>query len=410
MQIRSSRISASISDAILADYGYSDDGDGDGHDDNTAHQRTKAPSPSFPGSLIRSVLAFFSLYRLGLARYRPADFLTLRHEVWHMDEDDYAASFQRRDTTTTTSEGDARGLDSKGDGGLVPVGDLGYSGSTFFTTPDGRYLVKSLPRRFEHRFFTHDLFGPYVAHMRRHPGSLLVRITDMPYTPRPTLGGILGVAPTHHIVMENLLHGREQASDPDDWETYDLKPNDYFFPERDIADGRLAPQSVKDRLVDDFPGGGVLVDAAMKRQLLDVLDADTQLLADANAVDYSLFLVRSPGPAATRSSTSGPVSPSAAATEDAWRAGVPSSNGQWAYRAVVLDFFWAKHKFRAKAMSGLVSAFNLIADKGPMSITARPAEYRTRFLSMVDNLVSAAGERGDGSGLGDNGGPSSSWR
>jgi len=293
-------------------------------------------------------------------------------------------------------------------GELVPVGDLGYSGSTFFTTPDGRYLVKSLPRRFEHRFFTHDLFGPYVTHMKRHPGSLLVRITDMPYTPQATLGGILGMAPTHHIVMENLLHGKEEASDPDSWETYDLKPDDYFFPERDIADGRLAPQSVKDRLVDDFPGGGVRVDAAMKRQLLDTLDADTRLLADANAVDYSLFLVRCPGPAATRPSTAAPVSPSPSASEDAWRAGVPSSDGRWAYRAIVLDFFWAKHKFHAQAMTGLVSAFNLVANKGPMSITARPDEYRTRFLSMVDNLVSAAGEGGDGSAGGGNGGPSSS--
>jgi len=405
MKIRSSRISASISDAILADYGYDED------DDDGRPAQGRKPSPSCASSLIRPFIAFFSLYHLALARYRPADFLTLRHEVWHVDEDEYAASFQRRDTTTSHDD-DARGLDSRsdsnGDGELVPVGDLGYSGSTFFTTPDGRYLVKSLPRRFEHRFFTHDLFGPYVTHMKRHPGSLLVRITDMPYTPQATLGGILGMAPTHHIVMENLLHGKEEASDPDSWETYDLKPDDYFFPERDIADGRLAPQSVKDRLVDDFPGGGVRVDAAMKRQLLDTLDADTRLLADANAVDYSLFLVRCPGPAATRPSTAAPVSPSPSASEDAWRAGVPSSDGRWAYRAIVLDFFWAKHKFHAQAMTGLVSAFNLVANKGPMSITARPDEYRTRFLSMVDNLVSAAGEGGDGSAGGGNGGPSSS--
>ncbi|KAJ6445075.1 mipc synthase protein [Purpureocillium lavendulum] len=385
MKIRAACISASIAEAILADYGL----------DDNADLRTK---PSFSASFVRSMVAFFSLYRLGLARYRPADFLMLRHEIWHMDEDEYAASFQSDDTTT-----DARGLDSDSNGELVPVGDLGYSGSTFFTTPDGRYLVKSLPRRFEHRFFTHDLFKPYVAHMRRHPGSLLVRITDMPYTPRATLGGILGVAPTHHIVMENLLHGKEKAGNSDDWETYDLKPGDYFFPERDIADGRLAPQSVKDRLVDEFPGGRVRVDAAMKRQLLEVLGADTKLLADANAIDYSLFLVRFPGPATRPSRAAAaaePVSP--LPDEDAWRAGVPSSDGRWTYRAIVLDFFWAKHKFHAQAMTGLVSAFNLVANKGPMSITARPEEYRTRFLAMVDKLVSAAGDGDDGAG-GDDG-------
>lgn len=88
------------------------------------------------------------------------------------------------------------------------MGDLGYSGSSFFATPDGRYLVKSLPRRFEHEFFTRDLFPAYAAHMTARRDSLLVRITDMAYTPRATLGGILGTAPTHHVVMENLLCGR----------------------------------------------------------------------------------------------------------------------------------------------------------------------------------------------------------
>lgn len=39
---------------------------------------------------------------------------------------------------------------------------MGYSGSSFFRTADNRYLIKSIPRAFEHSFFREDLLVPYV--------------------------------------------------------------------------------------------------------------------------------------------------------------------------------------------------------------------------------------------------------
>lgn len=354
MRIRASRISASIAKAILRGY------------------RLRKQTPG----VIKSILVFFAFFKLYLARYRPADFLTLRHDAWELDEDEYLDSFKEPSRDATTTRRKAKCPESE----LVPVGDLGYSGSTFFTTADSRFLVKSLPRRFEHEFFTHDLFEPYVAHMKSCPQSLLVRITDMVYTPRPTLGGILGTAPTHHIIMENLLYGR---GNDDKWETYDLKPNDYFFPERDIANGKLVPDSVKDKLIDEFPDQ-VRVTAKQKQELLDQLGADTQLLADNKAVDYSLFLVRYPVPNANVEARTG-----ARAKANPWRNGVGDVDDKWTYRAVVLDFFWAKSKLRARAMTRLVKTFNKVAHKGPMSITADPNEYRERFMKMVDEIVVA---------------------
>lgn len=350
-------------------------------------------------SLRSLVAAFFAFFRLHLTRYRPAAFQALRGETWLVDEGEYLASFptpvtrRRRRRQRTLRDAGEDGGESGGqqvvadddDGLLVPVGDLGYSGSTFFRTRNGKFLVKSLPRRFEHRFFTHDLLDPYVAHSRAYPASLLVRITDMPYTATPSLGGILGTAPTHHIVMENLLFGKGAAGEEEggkQWETYDLKPDGYFFPERDIADGHLAPQSVKDRLVDTFPGK-VVVSLDDRERLLTTLNHDTQLLAAHAAVDYSLFLVRYPQPS---SSTSAPPS-LASGVPCPWREGVNDVSGEWTYRAVVLDFFWAKSALRAKAMTGLVDTYNVVADQGPMSITAEPGEYRTRFMKMVDDLV-----------------------
>ncbi|TDZ46960.1 putative phosphatidylinositol phosphate kinase [Colletotrichum trifolii] len=359
MQIRSDSISGSILAAVSAD------------PDNPNRRR------NLRVKVFRAVASFFSVFHLPLARYRAADFLELRHNVWQLDEQEYAASFHIDDVAP-------KGKSHESD--LRPVGDLGYSGSTFFTTADGKFLIKSLPRRFEHEFFTHDLYGSYVTHMKEHPHSLLVRITDMVYTSRATLGGILGTAPTHHIIMENLLYGRDAESNDADkkkWETYDLKPNDYFFPERDIAGGMLAPESVKDRLIDDFPDK-VRVTKEQKQKLLDLLEADTKILSENNAVDYSLFLVRYPGPNATDEPRNIPTVQSDA---HPWRSGIVDADGKWIYRVVVLDFFWAKHKFRAKLMTGLVKSYNLIARHGPMSITANPTEYRERFLNMVRDIV-----------------------
>lgn len=375
MKIRASLISDSILSAVT-----------------TADETDPAARKNALRRAIRIISAFFSFFKLLLARYRPQDFRNLRQNVWQLDEREYIASFST--DSSAPSEGQAEGGQApppKGKGRevqLKPVGDLGYSGSTFFTTANSKYLIKSLPRRFEHQFFTHDLLGPYISHMKDVPHSLLVRITDMVFTPHATLGGVIGTAPTHHIIMENLLYGKEGGEDGDwgsmKWETYDLKPNDYFFPERDLADGRLAPDSVKDKLVDEFPDR-IKVSAEDKNRLLSLLEADTRLLAAHNAIDYSLFLVRYP----CRNATDGarPPIPAIKSDADPWRTGIDDVEGKWTYRLVVLDFFWARHKFHAQAMTSLVKTFNKLAHKGPMSITANPLEYQQRFLGMVKTIV-----------------------
>lgn len=384
MKIRSSHISASIARAI------------------------SQPSSSRPRAILAIVLAFFRFFRLYLTRFRAADFATLREDAWQLDEEAYRASFAASSRAGTRrrrgkgkqqprrpADGEDAG-DGEGEDELVPVGDLGYSGSTFFTTADGRFLIKSLPRAFEYEFFTRDLFFPYLAHMTQAPQSLLVRITDMVYSPRVSLGGLFGFAPTHHIVMENLLYGKEASEgqaggeEGGKWETYDLKPSDYFFPERDLADGMLAPESVKAKLVDEFPDK-IRVSKDAKKQLMDQLSSDTQLLANHSAVDYSLFLVRHPQQTPSSSSSSSTAIPTPVGSDrgNPWRSGLDDATGQWTYRCVVLDFFWAKHKTRAKVMTGLVWLLNLVARKGPMSITAEAGEYRGRFLRMVDEMVVA---------------------
>jgi hypothetical protein len=52
-----------------------------------------------------------------------------------------------------------------------------------------------------------------------------------------------------------------------------------------------------------------------------------------------------------------------------------------------LDFFWAKHKVHAQAMTGLIKTYNLVDNQGPMSVTTTSDEYRERFLKMCNEMI-----------------------
>lgn len=246
-----------------------------------------------------------------------------------------------------------------------------------------------------------------------------MRITDFLCWENISIGGILGLAPTHHIVMENLLLGQTEASQAggEEWKTFDLKPHDYFFPERDIAGGYLSTEATKDRLVDIFDGKIVLTQAQAD-EFLGLLEQDTLVLQECNAVDYSLFLVRIPlsspqnpfadganhdnAPESPQKPPQDPFAddvnhdnapippqepPLAPPSPPTWRTGIRSADSKYVFRAVVLDFFWAKHKAQPKIFTFLIKCWNLVNRQGPMSITTTPEEYRTRFLKMCSHLV-----------------------
>lgn len=272
---------------------------------------------------------------------------------------------------------------------------MGYSGSTFFSTVNERFIIKSIPRHFEHAFFKNDLLEPYIEHVRNNPHSLLIRITDFLENTHHSIGTILGLAPSHRksfhafllqfstdhadIVMDNLLQDKE-----DDWESYDLKPMSYFYPERDVAGGALTSEATKSKLADKFKDKLFLtLDNA--EAFKSELEKDTRLLSLCNAVDYSLFLVRIPRPGST--------DPFADPDLDAaWRNGVASADGKWFYRAAILDFFWAKHTLHAKAMTGLINTYNVVDRQGPMSVTTDSPEYRKRFLKMCADMIEVQAE------------------
>lgn len=310
-------------------------------------------------SLIQRIIAFFHIYYLTLIRYEKELFQRLRTEIWSLSEEEYISCFK-----------------NDGKSSLVSMGDLGFSGSTFFRTSNSAFLVKSVPRHFEHSFFRRDLLEPYYQYMRNHPESLLVWITDYIYAPYTSIGSILRTSPAHHIIMDNMLYGKEEQPGSEKWETYDLKPIDYFYPERDLVPDQLVSEDTLERLADKFEDK-VRLSRKNYEAVKRTLETDTAFLASANIVDYSLFLVRFPAS----------LKPESLGRKTQWRVGVTSSDGLWKYRAVVLDFFWAKHKLHAQAMTGAVEAFNVIGRQGPMSITTTAVEYREKFLTMVNEMM-----------------------
>jgi hypothetical protein len=123
-----------------------------------------------------------------------------------------------------------------------------------------------------------------------------------------------------------------------------------------------------------------------------VISKDTAFLAKYNAVDYSLFLLRTPRPRDQQSDPSSSSNVSARLPYEPgqtqnWRNGIKSADGKWIYRAIILDFFWSKHKVHAQAMTGLIKAYNLVDRQGPMSVTTTSPEYRTRFSKMCADML-----------------------
>ncbi|KAL2264256.1 hypothetical protein VTK26DRAFT_9032 [Humicola hyalothermophila] len=319
--------------------------------------------------LLASLWALFStlfaLYQLTLRRVRPADFANLRRNHWDISDDDYHRSFEKGEAA---------------DEPLKSIGDMGLSGSTFYSTADQKYLIKSLPRHAEYSFFAQELLTDYVEHMAAHPRCFLVRICDFLGASGASLGRLLRSAPSHHIIMENIMYGKHEAKQrgEEEWEHWDLKPLSYFYPGRDIADGALASEAAKDEIGDEFHDK-VVLSREQAGEFLSTLEADTKFLAEHNAVDYSLFLVRMK---ADQSST-----PDLSA-EQTWRTGVASADGKYVFRAAILDFFWAKHKVHPRMMTLLIKLWNvLIRRSGPMSITTTPDEYRNRFLRLCRDIV-----------------------
>jgi hypothetical protein len=157
--------------------------------------------PTNKSTVFGRFLGRFWVYWLTFQLVRADLFRALRG-FWAIKDKDYKASFG------TIWKDAAKRKDI-----LETLGDMGYSGSTFYRTHDGAYLVKSVPRYFEHTFFKNEMLIPYADHMRANPESLLIRITDFLECSQRSFGSLFGMSPSHHIVMENVLYGSDKENE-----------------------------------------------------------------------------------------------------------------------------------------------------------------------------------------------------
>lgn len=74
------------------------------------------------------IKAFFSLLSIVLARFKWDLWRGLRAETWDLDEREYKESFRIAEP----------------EGKLIPIGDLGYSGSVWNTSPSSSRIFANL--------------------------------------------------------------------------------------------------------------------------------------------------------------------------------------------------------------------------------------------------------------------------
>jgi len=161
-------------------------------------------------------------------RAAPLLFCHLRKDVFKLDEEHYQSQFTKK---------------------LRPVDGLGFSGSLFFYSDDESFIVKSIGRRFEYAFLYSTLMHPLGKYYRENPGTLLSEITDVLYTFDYRLGGCMGVSPSHYIVMANVLEGLDKGEGCKKW---DLKPQGFFEPTRDLVPDDMKTEAAKSGLADEL--------------------------------------------------------------------------------------------------------------------------------------------------------------
>ncbi|KAK6521626.1 hypothetical protein TWF506_001839 [Arthrobotrys conoides] len=300
---------------------------------------------------------FFRMYDLPFKRAAPLLFQELRSDKWNIDDKHYHNQFKQD---------------------LTPVGGLGFSGSLFFFTEDHSYIVKSVSRRFEYTFLYTQCIEAYGHYMLSNPSSLLCRMTDVLFCFDRHLGGVLGVSPSHYVVMENLLKEMDAEKG---WVKWDLKPQKFFEPTRDLIPDQIKTQQAKSGLADAMEEDRIILTKKQKDELWALLKEDTEFLEEIETIDYSLLLGRFP------ISQNKDLKPSKFKHEN-WITGVTSANGKYIYRACIVDFLWNVNQLQAKITR---TAGKLLPEQ---TVTTEPGRYRREFLSMVEEYIVVSEETG----------------
>lgn len=301
--------------------------------------------------------SFFSLYHAHFQRAAPLLFHNLRENVFKLSEEHYQNQFTKK---------------------LRPVDGLGFSGSLFFYTDDRSFIIKSIGRRFEYIFFYETLLEPLGKYYHETPDTLLSQVTDVLYSFEHRLGSYFGVSPSHYIVMTNVLGGLDKERGCKKW---DLKPQNFFEPTRDLVPDELKTEAAKSGLADELDEK-VVLSRRQKNQLMYLVEHDTEFLSKMETIDYSLLLGRYPIEMFhDKPDPHKHPDPLVIPERDDFVRGVRSPDGKWVYKMCILDFFWNVQQLHPKIIKVAGTALP------EQTVTTEPTRYRKEFLRMLDEYI-----------------------
>jgi hypothetical protein len=174
--------------------------------------------------------------------------------------------------------------------------------------------------------------------------------------------------------MENLLKGMDKEKG---WRKWDLKPQQFFEPTRDLIPDKIKTENAKSGLADAMEDDRIILTQKKKNDLWEILEKDTEFLERIETIDYSLLLGRYPVEGNRK-----PPRP------ERWVTGVTSADGKYVYKLCIVDFLWNVNQLQAKIAR---TAGKLLPEQ---TVTTVPHRYRDEFMKMMEEYVVVPSDAG----------------
>jgi len=165
---------------------------------------------------------------------------------------------------------------------LAELGSEGKSGSFFYFTSDGQFMVKTVHKE-EHKLLR-SILPQYYYHMTRSdaPDSLLCRIVGS-HVVRLSKNSKIGANKIYFVVMTNMLNSELPLA-----RRFDLKGS--WVGRKGGENARANPKSVLKDIDFKELKHKIRIGPGRKLQLMAALKRDAKFLEDKHIIDYSLLL------------------------------------------------------------------------------------------------------------------------
>lgn len=161
--------------------------------------------------------------------------------------------------------------------GVRAVGSSGKSGSSFYYSNDRKFIIKTIHRS-EHKHLRRIL-KDYYHYVKNNPNTLLCQFYGLHRLKMMTRTGVVKV---HVLVMNNMLPPTVRMSD-----CYDLKGSTHG---RKTIQKKIAQGSCMKDLNFIENNAKINLTTSKKKQVIDQLTKDVELLERLNIMDYSLLV------------------------------------------------------------------------------------------------------------------------